>query len=92
MHEAIVDLDDALAKMNAYSTAGAAMQFERGKTASLTGAVWHGAWTFLRTYLMRAGFLDGRAGFMLAVSNAEGAYYRYLKLMLLAEKRVRGDE
>ena len=86
-HEAIRDLDEALVKMNAYSTAGAMMQFERGKTASLTGAVWHGAWTFFRTYVLRAGFLDGREGFMLAVSNAEGAYYRYLKLMLLAEKR-----
>jgi glycosyltransferase involved in cell wall biosynthesis len=87
LHEAIVDLDDALLKMSAYSTAGAAMQFERGRTASLAGAVWHGAWTFFRTYVLRAGFLDGREGFMLAVSNAEGAYYRYLKLMLLAAQR-----
>ena len=91
MHEAIANLDDALAKMNAYSSAGAAMQFQRGKTASLAGAVWHGAWTFLRTYVLRAGFLDGREGFMLAVSNAEGAYYRYLKLMLLSEKRASGN-
>ena len=87
LHEAIRDLDEALEKMNAYSTAGALMQFERGRKASLAGALWHGAWTFFRTYVLRAGFLDGRAGFMLAVSNAEGAYYRYLKLMLLAEKR-----
>jgi glycosyltransferase involved in cell wall biosynthesis len=87
MHEAIVDLDDALNKMNAYSTAGAMMQAERGKTGSLTRAVLHGAWTFVRTYVLRRGFLDGRAGFMLAVSNAEGAYYRYLKLALLGAKR-----
>lgn len=87
LHEAIRDLDEALAKMNAYSTAGALMQFERGRKASLAGAVWHGAWTFFRTYVLRAGFLDGRAGFLLAVSNAEGAYYRYLKLMLLAEQK-----
>ena len=87
LHEAIVDLADALEKMNSYSTAGATMQFERGKTASLTSAVAHGAWTFVRTYILRGGFLDGRAGFMLAVSNAEGAYYRYLKLMMLREKR-----
>jgi hypothetical protein len=73
--------------MNSYSTAGAAMQFERGKSASLAGAVMHGVWTFFRTYALRGGFLDGREGFMLAVSNAEGAYYRYLKLMLLGEKR-----
>jgi len=86
-HEAIRDLDDALRKMNAYSTAGAQMQLKRGRRASLAGAVWHGAWTFFRTYVLRAGFLDGREGFMLAVSNAEGTYYRYLKLMLLTEKK-----
>lgn len=85
-HEAIRDLDDALAKMGSYSTAGAKMMLARGKSASLGSAVLHGLWTFFRTYVLRAGFLDGREGFMLAVSNAEGAYYRYLKLMLLAEK------
>ena len=90
LHEAIRDLDEALVKMNAYSTAGAMTQLERGGKASLAGAVWHGAWTFFRTYVLRGGFLDGREGFMLAVSNAEGAYYRYLKLMLLAEKRGKG--
>jgi hypothetical protein len=80
--------------MNAYSSAGALMQFERGKTASLTGAVVHGVWTFIRTYVLRGGFLDRREGFMLAVSNAEGAYYRYLKLMMLHEgqKAVSGKQ
>lgn len=83
MHEAIVDLDDALNKMNAYSTAGAIMRHRDGRRSSLTAAVVHGVWAFIRTYLLRGGFLDGREGFMLAVSNAEGAYYRYVKLMLL---------
>ena len=46
----------------------------------------HGAWTFFRTYIQRLGFLDGREGFMLAVANAEGSYYRYAKLMLLDRK------
>ena len=85
-HEAIRDLDDALGKMASYSTAGATMLHARGKSASLLSAIAHGAWTFVRTYFLRAGFLDGREGFMLAVSNAEGAYYRYLKLMLLSER------
>jgi hypothetical protein len=58
------------------------MQFERGKTGSLTSAALHGAWTFVRTYVLRRGFLDGREGFMLAVSNAEGTYYKYAKLWL----------
>ena len=45
-HEAIRDLDDALAKMTSYSTAGAKMMLARGKSASLSSAVFHGLWTF----------------------------------------------
>jgi hypothetical protein len=42
--------------------------------------VGHGAWAFLRTYVIRRGFLDGAHGFALAISNAEASYYKYVKL------------
>jgi glycosyltransferase involved in cell wall biosynthesis len=87
MHEAIVDLDQMLGKMNAYSTSSARMRLDRPVRAGVLVAIGHGAWTFLRTYVLRAGFLDGREGFILAVANAEGSYYRYLKLMLMREAR-----
>lgn len=85
-HEPMPTLEHVINKMNSYSTAGAQFQFKSGKRASLSKAIGHGAWAFVRTYFLKAGFLDGRAGFMLAVSNAEGAYYRYVKLMLLGDK------
>jgi glycosyltransferase involved in cell wall biosynthesis len=91
MHESIVDLDQMIAKMNSYSSASAVMLSRQGRRASLATALLHGWWAFTRTYLLRLGFLDGREGFMLAVANAEGSYYRYLKLMLLSEKRVNGE-
>jgi len=62
------------------------MIYQRGRSSSLSGAVLRGIWTFVRTYFLRRGFLDGREGFMVSVSNAEGTYYRYLKLMLLNEQ------
>ena len=37
--------------------------------------------------LLRAGFLDGREGFLLAVANAEGTYYRYMKAWLKGRRR-----
>jgi hypothetical protein len=86
LHEAITDLDQMIVKMNLYSTASAGMLHRQGRRASLATAIVHGGWAFVRTYFLRLGFLDGRAGFMLAVANAEGSYYRYLKLALLAEK------
>lgn len=91
LHEAITDLDDMLLKLNSYSSWGAQSLHERGRRAGLATALGHGAWTFLRTYLLRAGFLDGREGFMLAVSNAEGAYYKYLKLMLMGREDKSGQ-
>ena len=83
VHFAFSDLEEVLQKIDRYSTLGAVMMKERGKKASLTGAILHGFWSFFRTYFLKGGFLDGREGFMLAVSNAEGTYYRYLKCMLL---------
>lgn len=82
LHISYVDLEEVLQKMNRYSSDGAQMLFECGKSSSLTKAILHGAWAFIRTYLLRLGFLDGKMGFILAVSNAETTYYRYLKLML----------
>jgi glycosyltransferase involved in cell wall biosynthesis len=87
LHDAFDDLEEVLRKVDSYSTASAKMMHAQGKRGSVTAAVLHGAWAFLRTYVLRAGFLDGRHGFMLAVSNAEGTYYRYLKLMRMAERR-----
>jgi glycosyltransferase involved in cell wall biosynthesis len=87
LHESFRDLEQVLTKMNAYSTWGAQELVRVGTRPSLARAIGHGAFAFIRTYLLRAGFLDGRHGFMLAISNAEGTYYKYLKAMLAAEAR-----
>ena len=86
-HYAFSDLEEVLDKINRYSSAGATQKLNQGKRSSLGKAVRHGLWAFMRTFFIQAGFLDGREGFMLAVSNAEGVYYRYLKLMYLQEKK-----
>ncbi len=82
MHEAISNMEQMLGKMNMYSSASARMLHARGRRASIGTAILHGGWAFFRTYVLRLGFLDGREGFILAVANAEGSYYRYIKLML----------
>jgi glycosyltransferase involved in cell wall biosynthesis len=86
-HETFVDLEDLLGKMNVYSTLSARDAHAKGKRGSLTRAVLKSFWAFIRIYVLRLGFLDGREGFMLAVSTAEGTYYRYAKLALLGRRR-----
>ena len=85
MHDSFQNLDQVLHKLNQYSREGALNLQRKGKKSGLGKAIGHGLWAFFRTYVLRRGFLDGREGFILAVSNAEGTYYRYLKLMYLNE-------
>ncbi len=80
LHESYFDLNEVLDKVNSYSTLGAKALFEQGRRSSLGLAIGKGLWTFIRTYFLRAGFLDGVQGLMLAMSNAEASYYKYLKL------------
>lgn len=86
LHESFASFESVLDKVNRYSTAGAQVLFKRGKRASLGKALGHGLWAFVRTYILRLGFLDGRMGMVLAISNAEGTYYRYLKLWLMSQE------
>jgi glycosyltransferase involved in cell wall biosynthesis len=84
LHESFRDFEQVLRKMNAYSTTNAEQMVRAGKTGSLAAALGHGLWTFIRSYVLRAGFLDGKLGLMLAISNAEGSYYKQVKAMLLS--------
>lgn len=83
LHEAFVSPEEVLQKINSYSTLGARKLQAEGKKASLTEAILKGLWTFVRTYFFKASFLDGQHGFLLAISNAEGAFYKYVKLWAL---------
>jgi len=83
LHYSFMNYSQVLQKIDRYSTASAEQAFSQGKNSSPLKAVLHGAWAFFRTYILRAGFLDGPQGFTLAVSNGQGTYYRYIKLWYL---------
>lgn len=42
-------------------------------------ALGHGIWAFLNHYIFKRGFIDGWAGFVIALGNFEGTFYRYAK-------------
>ena len=87
LHYPVVRLEDAIRRMDSYSTLGARQLAASGRRVSIMTGVAHGAFAFLRTYVLRLGFLDGAPGFLLAVANAEGTYYRYMKAWLAGQRR-----
>lgn len=88
LHYPVQKLEEALFRIDSYSTAGAQMIVVSGRKVHFVSGVGHGLWTFFRLYVLKCGFLDGAEGFLLAVANAEGSYYRYMKAWLA----VRGPE
>ncbi|HYA19678.1 MAG TPA: glycosyltransferase family 2 protein [Burkholderiales bacterium] len=80
------DFSQIIAKMDRYSTLGAQKLSESGTRGSMAKALFHGAWAFIRLYIFQLGFLDGRAGFMIALGNFEGTFYRYAKLAEMQER------
>jgi len=68
-------------KMNRYSDLGAEKLLQKGKKSpSFPYILFRSLWTFIRIYILRLGILDGIPGFVIALSNFEGTFYRYLKL------------
>jgi glycosyltransferase involved in cell wall biosynthesis len=87
MHYSYEDFEAVLRKLDAYSSAGARQRHAAGKRGGFGVALTRGAWAFVRTYVLRRGFLDGKTGFMIALFNAQTVYYRFLKLAKLNEVR-----
>ncbi|MBZ1350644.1 glycosyltransferase family 2 protein [Alcaligenaceae bacterium LF4-65] len=85
-------LDSLIDKVNRYSGEAAKMMFAKGKRAGLPKIVAHSMWTFIRIYFLRLGILDGRHGFVLAVTAASGNFLRYSKLMFLAEAKDQSEQ
>lgn len=86
IHNAFENFEEVIKKINVYSSLSASMFYKKNRKSSLKKAILHAFWSFIKTYIIKLGFLDGKYGFMLSISNAEGTYYRYIKLMMLHSK------
>jgi glycosyltransferase involved in cell wall biosynthesis len=71
------DLEEVIRKMDRYSTLGAPKLAR--KRVSMGRAFGHAVWAFLKHYVVKAGFIDGWAGFVIALGYFEVTFYRYAK-------------
>ena len=73
------DMAEVMHKANRYSTLGA--QKIVHKRISMWTALTHAVWAFVKHYVFKRGFLDGWPGFVIALGNFEGTFYRYVKAL-----------
>ena len=77
LHDSVDSVEDMREKTVRYARLGAARLRAKGRRGGVAGAALHAGWSFLRGYLLRGGFLDGRAGFTIARLNALGSWLKY---------------
>ena len=91
LHYTYRDLQHYLVKSAAYAAAWAAMRERQGRRASLTQGLLHGLACFVRMYLLRAGFLDGKAGLLLALLSAHSTFAKYADLWVRRQSQPSDD-
>ena len=84
VHESYRSVSDAVARLNRYSDLAAADLAASGRGGSLVDLLVRPALRFTGTYLLRAGFLDGWRGLVLAGLHA---HYVFLRAAKVRERR-----
>lgn len=79
------NLEEVVHKANKYSTLGAEKLSKKGRRGTMGKALARGAWAFFHMYFLKLGILDGWPGFIIALGNFEGTFYKYAKLYELQE-------
>jgi len=69
-----------LGKLNTYTTLAAQKSYNAGRRANLADMILHPVWASFRMYFLKCGFLDGRLGFILAVTHGFYTMVKYIKL------------
>lgn len=73
------NMAEVMHKANRYSSLGAEKIVH--KKITMGSALLHGIWSFIKHYIFKRGFLDGWPGFIIALGNFEGTFFRYVKAL-----------
>ncbi len=80
VHYPYTGFNNQLDKLNSYADIGAGFLRSRGKKGSMLSAIAHSWWRFMKMYFLRLGFLDGRAGFIVATHDAFYTFVKYIRV------------
>ena len=80
VHFTYRDLQHYLVKSAGYAALWADHRAKRGQKASIVQAAAHALGCFIKMYILRAGWLDGKQGFLLALLSSHSSFVKYADL------------
>lgn len=91
LHYTYQSIEEHNRQMDRFSTIAAKALFDKGKPPSYFKLIFHPAWAFVKSYLVKLGFLDGFEGFMIARFTAIQSFLKYAKLIRLHDQSRKSD-
>lgn len=80
------DMKDHIDTLNRFSGISAHEKHAAGMKFRMSDLMFRPTWRFFKSYFLKRGFLDGKAGFVIAGMSAFGVFVKYAKLMELQRK------
>ena len=79
-HYAYRDVAEHMETIDHYTTLAARQMLEQGRRATLFDMAVQGKFAFFRNYILKCGFLDGKAGLTISRMNAHYVFLKFAKL------------
>jgi glycosyltransferase involved in cell wall biosynthesis len=87
IHYPYENLKQHVDKINYYTQIAAEEMIQQGKRSGVMKALGHGLARFLKVYFFRRGFMDGKAGLVLAVNSFFYAFHKYIRVAELHHRK-----
>lgn len=88
LHYSYNSIESHLQKIERYSSRGAEEAYKRGKKAGFVKLYLSPLFRFVRDYIIKLGFMDGRYGFTIARLTAKEVYLKYHKLSQMYRAKI----
>ena len=88
LHFTYRDMQHYLVKSANYAGLWASQREKLGKKSSISQGLVHALGCFLKMYVVKAGFLDGKQGFLLAVLSAHSTFVKYADLWVRRQPKA----
>ncbi len=90
-HYTYSSMADQINRLNRFSTHSAESLKQQGVSFNLFNLVANPIFRFCKFYFIKRGFLEGKAGFIVAVYEALSTFLKYAKLWELTDPKVQSD-
>ena len=92
LHHTYQSIEEHNKQTDRFSTIAAKALFDKGKQPSYIKLLLNPAWAFVKGYIIKLGFMDGFAGYMIARFTAIQSFLKYAKLIRLHHEAKQSNE